>query len=109
MTASFKSNVSRVFQKRFQRPDSFPIFKYKKNPSSEMMLKKTHKCYFQILMQLHVTKRKYCDLFVYHKPKNVDSNIDYFQKRILRDKETENKWIQVKEKLLKFCMSEMIQ
>jgi hypothetical protein len=101
--------VTCVPEKIPKRPDSFLIFKDKKNPSSGLMLKKTHKYYFQILMQLHVTKRKYCDLFVYHKPKDVDANIEYFQERILRDEETENKWIQVKEKLLKFYMSEMIQ
>lgn len=89
-----------------RRSDKFLVFIDPKNPETGLCLKRNHKYFYQILMQLHVTQRSYCDLFVYHKPKD-GSAIIWHQERILRNQETEQLWIKVKTKLIEFYEQEM--
>ncbi|OXA41635.1 hypothetical protein Fcan01_23885 [Folsomia candida] len=51
-----------------QRADKFLIYKNPNDPKEGLLLKRTHKYYYQFLMQLHVNGKRFSDLFVYHKP-----------------------------------------
>lgn len=89
------------------RSDRFLVRKNSKDDNSELMLRKTHKYFYQILMQLYVTGRDYCDLFVYYKPKDEKENIEWFQERISRNEENDKLWEKVSSKLIKFYTDEV--
>jgi hypothetical protein len=88
------------------RPDNFLIRKTKGDPSSGLMLKRSHKYFYQILMQLYVTGRNYCELFVFHKPKDSSEESSWFRETIHRTSFTDALWVKLEEKLTKFFHNE---
>ena len=86
-----------------KRPDNFLIHEDKKDPTTPLILRKTHKYYRQIVMQLYVCEKDYCDLFVYHRPKNPAlPPVHIPPLRIKKDKETDELWKEIEKKLLHF-------
>ncbi|ODM95241.1 hypothetical protein Ocin01_11442, partial [Orchesella cincta] len=65
-----------------------------------LVLKTTHNHYFQIVQQLHVTKRMWCDYVVW-------TPNDIFIQRIERNEETASTWEKMKMKLQKFWTEDL--
>jgi len=66
-----------------------------------LKLKKTHSYYFQVIQQIYITDRKYCDFFVYYESDDSET-CDFHVERICKSKETDEIWTKMKCKLLKF-------
>jgi hypothetical protein len=88
------------------RPDNFLIFKNKKDPTSDIMLRRNHKYFFQVIMQMYVSGRSYCDFLVYHKPENSEDPC-WFLETICRNSFTDALWGRTEEKLSKFFHHEV--
>jgi hypothetical protein len=74
--------------------------------TNKLMLKRNHNYYYQILFQLYVTNRSYCDFFVYHQPSGSDNCLT-FEERIQRSAETDELWERMKSKVAKFYEFDM--
>jgi len=87
-----------------------PFMKLSKK-TNKYELVKSHQYYFQIIMLLHVTRRKWCDLMVWSTgPKHIQSaEQDGFALiiRVVRDTDTENLWEKMTEKFVKFWFEEI--
>lgn len=70
------------------------------NKHNQLYLKTNHEHYYQVVMQLHITKRDWCDYFVWSEYGSVTI-------RVNRDASTESLWIQMQEKLLKFWTEDL--
>lgn len=62
---------------------------------NQFHLKNNHIHYYQVIMQLHVTQRQWCDYFVWSEYGNLTI-------RVHRDSATEIVWLEMREKLLRF-------
>jgi hypothetical protein len=60
-----------------------------------LSLKKSHDHYYQIIMQIYVTGRKWCDYFIW-------SEHGHFIQRVHRNDETDKLWSKMEKKLVKF-------
>jgi hypothetical protein len=88
------------------RPDNFLIHKNKKDLSSDIMLRRTHKYFFQVIMQMYVSGKMFCDFLVYHKPEESEE-CTWFLETICRTSYTDELWNQIEEKLAHFYHNEM--
>jgi putative phage-type endonuclease len=89
------------------RADKFLERKIKNDSNSELQLRIKHKYYFQIIMQMYVSEKSYCDFFVFHKPSDKPTELEWFQQRISRTPETDALWKKIEEKLTNFYINEM--
>jgi len=77
------------------------------------LLKKTHEYYTQVIMQLHITNRSWCDFVVWTQgplndlgePETPEGHIITI--RIYKSAETLEKWETVKEKLIRFFLQDL--
>jgi len=74
--------------------------------NTQLRLKRTHLYYYQILMQIYVAEKDFCDFFVFHQP-CLEDTYDFFCERISRDTTTDTTWKLMKAKLVKFYMMDM--
>lgn len=85
-------------------PASWPLVSrsssLKIGPDGELHLKKTHNHYFQVIMQLYVTRRVYCDYVVW-------SESGIFRERITRSIETDKLWEKMEAKFDAFWVNEI--
>jgi len=86
-------------------PQDWPLSKNKNTSpiacvDGHFSFKKTHKNYYQVLMQLYVTERKWCDFFVW-------TPFGYFLERVDRTPETDDTWNLMKEKLVDFWRTDL--
>jgi len=87
------------------RPDKFL---QRVKPSDELQINKKHKYYYQIIMQLYVTGKLFCDFFVYHKPKDDKDNLIYFfRQRVEKNDATDLLWEDMEKKLTNFFSCDM--
>ncbi len=70
------------------------------NKDGILALKKSNDHYFQIIMQIYVTGRLWCDYFIW-------SEHGHFLQRIHRNKETDKLWKKMEEKLVKFWENDL--
>jgi len=71
-----------------------------KDSNGNLFLKRNHAHYFQIVMQLHITGREWCDYFIW-------SKYGFYLERICRSTETETLWNNMEIKLEKFWMEDL--
>ncbi len=67
---------------------------------NQLQLSPKHNHYYQVVMQLHITKRDWCDYFVWSEMESVTI-------RVHRNPTTEMVWLKLKEKLLKFWREDL--
>jgi len=92
-------------------PQALPFRKstfleFTEDPKPQMRLKRRHMYYYQIIQQLYVTGRSYCDFFVYFESEDAaESHV--FRETITRDADSDTLWDLMKEKLIKFYKEDM--
>ncbi|ODM89856.1 hypothetical protein Ocin01_16826 [Orchesella cincta] len=61
-----------------------------------LMMKTEHAHYFQVVMQIFVAERQWCDYFIW------SETGDHFLQRVIRDSKTTALWNRIKSKLIHF-------
>lgn len=71
---------------------------------SKIVLKKKHIYYYQVIMQIYITNREFCDFFAYYESGETST---YHLERIERNKDTDIIWEKMKNKLCRFFLEDM--
>lgn len=71
-----------------------------KNKHGQLQLMPKHNHYYQVIMQLHIAKRAWCDYFVWSENGCVTI-------RVHRNASTQNEWSKMQEKMLKFWAEDL--
>jgi len=67
-----------------------------------LVMKKTHEHYFQVLMQLYITGRQFCDYFIW------SSRGEYFLERVSKSPANDAPWKKLKTKLVHFWENDVL-
>lgn len=77
-----------------------------KTDPSKIFLNRQHPYYYQIVMQMYVSDKLFCDFVVYFMDKE-SGNEDIWIERISRSESTDKLWIEMKLKLVKFFTEDL--
>ncbi len=73
--------------------------------TNKLQINVKHRYYHQVVMQIHVCQKLFCDFLVYFE--SADGNQHYFLQRIKQDAQTLKLWNEMKSKLIKFYTEDM--